>query len=37
MTPEYVPPAQSEHAAEPFVPLYFPATHAVHAVPLTPL
>jgi hypothetical protein len=34
MVPEYVPPAHREHAAEPFVLLYSPAAHAVHAVPL---
>ena len=32
MAAEYVPFAQNEHAADPFVLLYFPASHAVHAV-----
>ena len=33
---EYAPAPQSVHTADPFVTLYFPATHAVHAPPSGP-
>jgi hypothetical protein len=34
---EYVPAPQSVHTDDPVVPLYFPATHAVHGPPSGPI
>lgn len=35
--PEYVPTAQSVHAAFPLLVLYLPATHAEHGPPSAPV
>ena len=36
-TPEYVPPAHSTHAPDPFSALYVPITHASHCPPSGPV